>query len=38
LKQLPSLSMTKPKFFMSRMERTQPATVTWVPPKGSASL
>ena len=36
-KQLPSLSVTNPKFFMSRMERTQPATVTRVPPSASES-
>ena len=29
--------MTKPKFFMSRTERTQPATVTVVPPSWSMS-
>ena len=36
-KQLPSFSVTKPKFFMSRTDLTHPATVTVCPPSDSAS-
>ena len=35
LKQLPSLSSIKPKFFMSRIVRAQPQTVMVWPPKVS---